>query len=570
MSGKSAARASQKQTKAGKATSAAKAVSLATAAPLGASDAARGGAIFTLPDGEAVPVEKGSHVYLIDGSGYIFRAFHALPPLTRPSDGLPVGAVHGFCQMLWKLLAEAKLSERPTHFAVLFDHSSRTFRNDIYADYKANRPPPPEELVPQFPLIRDAVKAFNLACIEQEGFEADDLIATYGRLVLEAGGDVTVVSSDKDLMQLVQPGLIMFDGMKNKHIGPDEVMAKFGVAPDRVVDVQALAGDSVDNVPGVPGIGVKTAADLITQFGDLDALLERAGDEIKQPKRREKLVEFAEQARISRDLVRLDDQVDVAVEISQLGVQEPAAQTLLGFLREMEFNTLTRRIADGLGEEAPPAPTKSVGSSLKRAGAGGSGAANDGERSGGGLAGEQAQAGGVAAAVAHGAAVARTAPIDRSKYATVTDADELQRWLERACETGVLSFDTETTGLDPMQAELVGVALAIAPGEACYVPIAHRAQADGFDFAEADAGRPKQLGLNDVVDLLRPVLEDPAILKVGQNLKYDIVVMRQHGVSVAAFDDTMLLSYALDAGLGNHGMDDLAERHLGHTCLSFS
>ncbi|MBX9683364.1 MAG: DNA polymerase I, partial [Hyphomicrobium sp.] len=282
----------------------------------------------TVPDGEAVPVMKGSHVYLIDGSGYIFRAFHALPPLTRPSDGLPVGAVHGFCQMLWKLLAESKASEAPTHLAVIFDAGRLTFRNDIYPQYKAQRPPPPEELVPQFSLIRDAVQAFNVACVEQDGFEADDLIATYARQIVEAGGDATIVSSDKDLMQLVQPGVVMFDGMKAKRIGRDEVVEKFGVPPEKVVDVQALAGDSVDNVPGVPGIGIKTAAELIIAYGDLDTLLANAGD-IKQPKRREKLIEFADQARVSRQLVRLKDDVPVVVAVDHFGVQEPNPTALL-------------------------------------------------------------------------------------------------------------------------------------------------------------------------------------------------------------------------------------------------
>jgi DNA polymerase-1 len=310
-------------------------------------------AICSVPPGEPVPVIKGSHVYLIDGSGYIFRAFHALPPLTRPSDGLPVGAVHGFCGMLWKLLQDSRKSGGPTHIAVIFDHSEKTFRNEIYSDYKAHRPPVPEELVPQFPLIREAVKAFNIACLEQEGYEADDLIATYTRDALAAGGDITIVSSDKDLMQLVQAGVSMLDTMKNKRIGPDEVREKFGVPPDRVVDVQSLAGDSTDNVPGVPGIGIKTAAELINEYGDLDALLERAG-EIKQPKRRERLIEFAEQARISRELVKLKGDVPLAVAVEQLGVREPVADTLLGFLRDMEFSTLTKRIAEGLGKEAPP------------------------------------------------------------------------------------------------------------------------------------------------------------------------------------------------------------------------
>ena len=293
---------------------------------------AKSSSTSTVPDGEKLPVIKGSHVYLIDGSGYIFRAFHALPPLTRPSDGLPVGAVHGFCQMLWKLLRESKISEAPTHIAVIFDAGRDTFRNDIYPKYKAQRPPPPEELIPQFPLIRDAVKAFNVACIELDRFEADDLIATYAKAAVDAGGDVTIVSSDKDLMQLVRPGVTMFDGMKAKRIGRDEVVEKFGVPPEKVIDVQALAGDSVDNVPGVPGIGIKTAAELIATYGDLDTLLARAG-EIKQPKRREKLIEFAEQARVSRQLVTLKDDVPLQITIETFGVQDPNAETLLSYLQ---------------------------------------------------------------------------------------------------------------------------------------------------------------------------------------------------------------------------------------------
>ena len=321
----------------------------------------RPAASCSVPPGEPVPIIKGSHVYLIDGSGYIFRAFHALPPLTRPSDGLPVGAVHGFCAMLWKLLQDSKKSSGPTHLAVIFDAGEKTFRNEIYKDYKAHRPPLPEELIPQFSVIRDAVKAFNIACIEQDGYEADDLIATYAKATLAAGGDVTVVSSDKDLMQLVQPGLVMLDTMKNRSIGPDEVREKFGVPPDKVVDVQALAGDSTDNVPGVPGIGVKTAAELINEYGDLETLLARAG-EIKQPKRRERLTEFALQARLSRDLVTLKDDVPITVPVEQFGVRDPEPESLLGFLREMEFSTLTKRIAEGLKVEAPPPVERSAAS----------------------------------------------------------------------------------------------------------------------------------------------------------------------------------------------------------------
>ncbi|MDX2288255.1 MAG: DNA polymerase I [Hyphomicrobiaceae bacterium] len=518
-------------------------------------------ASFSVPDGEPVPVVKGSHVYLVDGSGYIFRAFHALPPLTRPSDGLPVGAVHGFCQMLWKLLNESKTFEAPTHIAVIFDHSAKTFRNDIYDKYKAQRPPPPEELVPQFPLIRAAVKAFNVASIEQEGFEADDLIATYARQATEAGADVTVVSSDKDLMQLVRPGVVMFDGMKNKTIGRDEVIEKFGVPPDKVVDVQALAGDSVDNVPGVPGIGIKTAAELIKEYEDLDTLLARAS-EIRQPKRREKLIEFADQARISRDLVRLADDVPVEVEMPRLGVQEPRPEPLLSFLREMEFNTLTRRIADALGADAPAPLATSVGQSLRTA-------KSSGEGGGATPPADTASgAGSPAAAVAHGKRIATHAPFDRAAYETVTTADRLIAWVAAAFDKGLVAFDTETTSLDSVAADLVGLSLATEPGRACYVPLGHRAGGGGFDFGEGDD--VAQLSIADALTILTPLLEDPAVLKIGQNIKFDSVVMAQRGVRIQPIDDTMHLSYVLDGGRGGHGMDDLSERHLGHTCIAFA
>ncbi|MCH9809089.1 MAG: DNA polymerase I [Alphaproteobacteria bacterium] len=518
--------------------------------------------ICTVPAGDDAPISKGSHVYLVDGSGYIFRAFHALPPLTRPSDGLPVGAVHGFCQMLWKLMADSKASDAPTHLAVIFDYSAKTFRNDIYEDYKANRPPPPEELVPQFPLIREAVQAFNVACIEQEGYEADDLIATYANQILEAGGDVTVVSSDKDLMQLVQPGLVMLDGMKNKRIGPDEVMQKFGVPPDKVVDVQALAGDSVDNVPGVPGIGVKTAAQLIGEYGDLDALLERAG-EIKQPKRREKLIEFADQARISRDLVRLAQDAPTKISADRFGLQAPLPDQLLGFLRDMEFNTLTRRIAEALGAEPPKALAESVGKSVakgnKAKGSNGKTASGDDDGA--------AEAGTPAVGVAYGKTQATEAPIDRSAYQTVTKREDLETWVGEAWAQGRFAFDTETDSLDSCQANLVGFSLATEPGKACYVPVGHRAGGGGLDFG--DGGDLEQMPLADALEVLKPLLEDPSILKIGQNLKYDLTVMGRHGIEMDGMDDTMLISYVLDAGRGSHGMDDLAERHLRHTCISF-
>ncbi len=517
-----------------------------------------------VPDGEPVPIVKGSHVYLIDGSGYIFRAFHALPPLTRPSDGLPVGAVHGFCGMLWKLIRETK-SEAPTHIAVIFDAKEKTFRNDIYPAYKAHRPPAPEELVPQFPLIRDAVKAFNVACIEQDGYEADDLIATYAREVIDSGGDVTIVSSDKDLMQLVHPGVGLLDTMKNwRKIGRDEVIEKFGVPPEKVVDVQSLAGDSVDNVPGVPGIGIKTAAELINQYGDLDTLLERAG-EIKQPKRREKLIEFADKARISRDLVRLKQDVPVEHSVERLGLQDTDAQRLLAFLQEMEFNTLTRRIAEGLGA-TPPAPlVRSVGGSVKADGGGGPAAST----AGGPVIGAE-QEGGVAtpsAAVHALSRLARETPFDRTRYETVTTPERLAEWLDRCRASGRFAFDTETTSLDAMIADIVGFSLAVAPGVACYVPLGHKEA--GGDLFGGGGLKPGQLPGMVTLDALKVVLEDAALLKIGQNLKYDALVLSRHGIDIAPVDDTMLLSYALDGGRGGHGMDDLAQRHLKHTCISF-
>jgi DNA polymerase-1 len=513
----------------------------------------------SVPDGETAPVAKGSKVYLIDGSGYIFRAFHALPPLTRPSDGLPVGAVHGFCAMLWKLMAETKASEEPTHIAVVFDAGAITFRNEIYGEYKAHRPPPPEELVPQFPLIRDAVKAFNVACIEEEGFEADDIIATYARQVHDAGGEVVIVSSDKDLMQLVAPGITMLDTMKNKRLGPDEVMEKFGVGPERVVDVQALAGDSIDNVPGVPGIGVKTAAQLINEYGDLDTLLERAG-EIKQPKRREKLIEFADQARISRNLVRLRQDVPLPIATEQLAVHDPQPEPLLGFLQEMEFSTLTRRIAEALGAPVPDRLPRSVGSAVAQAKDRGAAAAATGPKAGahGAL--------GPDAVVAYSEQAARC-PFDRAAYETVTDFADLERWLAEARESRHFAFDLETTSLNAMQADIVGFALATAPGKACYVPVGHVADAGGL--ALGDQAGLEQLPLRAVLDRLKPLLEDRSLLKIGQNLKYDALVLKRDGVALNAFDDTMLMSYALDGGKGGQGMDDLAQRHLGHTCLSF-
>jgi len=460
------------------------------------------------------PVDSSSHVYLVDGSGYIFRAYHALPPLTR-SDGTRVGAVQGFCNMLWKLLEDLKGEDQPTHLAVIFDHSSKTFRNEIYDQYKAHRPEPPEDLVPQFALIREATQAFELPCIEMEGYEADDLIATYARLAAEQGARVTVASSDKDLMQLVNDQVTLLDPMKSKRIGHDEVVEKFGVAPDKVIEVQALAGDSVDNVPGVPGIGIKTAAQLITEYGDLEALLERA-EEIKQPKRREKLIENAENARISRQLVTLKPDVPITDELDVFGTAEPDADKLVGFLKSMEFRTLTRRVEEGLG---------------------------------GPVADETGDA---------------TAPVDRSKYETVQTVEALDKWIEKAKRARIIAVDVETDALSAVASRLVGVSLATAPNEACYIPLGH----EGGDLADGGA-KPDQIEEGEALGRLKAILENDAILKVGQNFKYDLAVFQRYGVRVAPYDDTMLISYVQAAGLHNHGMDELAERHLGHKCISF-
>lgn len=495
------------------------------------------------------PVKNGDHIYLIDGSGYIFRAYHALPPLSRPSDGLPVGAVHGFCQMLWKLIQDSKDGDKPSHLAVIFDAKKENFRNDIYPEYKANRPPAPEDLIPQFPLIRDATKAFNLPCIEQEGYEADDLIATYAVQAVARGATVTIVSSDKDLMQLIEPGIEMLDTMKNgRRIGPDQVMEKFGVTPDKVVDVQSLAGDSTDNVPGVPGIGIKTAAQLINEYGDLDTLLDQA-EGIKQKKRRENLIEFAEQARISRDLVTLKQDVPVENNLDELRLYDPDAEALLGFMQEMEFTKLTARIADNLGVNAP-APVKKQATATKTQ-------ANTGP-------GESTPA----TLAATRAAEQQAIPVDRNAYKTVTTLEDLQKWITKAQELGYFAFDTETTSLDAMQAELVGVSIATAPNEACYVPLAHTSP-DGLGLDLGENSDIEQVPFREALDLLKPLLEDESVLKIGQNLKYDMQILRRYKINLAPIDDTMLISYAVDTGNGGHGMDDLAERHFSHKCISF-
>ncbi|TWA82722.1 DNA polymerase I [Azospirillum brasilense] len=494
------------------------------------------------------PAGDGSGLYLVDGSGFIFRAFHALPMLNRP-DGTPVNAVLGFSNMLLKLLADLKASA----VAVVFDSKRLNFRNEFYPEYKAHRPEPPEELKPQFALIREATEAFCLPCLELEGYEADDLIATYARLANEAGREVTIVSSDKDMMQLVRPGVRMLDPLKNKPIGPDEVFEKFGVAPDRVVDVQALAGDSVDNVPGVPGIGVKTAAQLITEYGDLESLLARAG-EIKQPARRQKLIDFAEQARISRRLVLLDDHAPPPKPLEELRVREPDHQKLIDFLRAQGFRTIVSRVEaemrkDGtIADGAAPSATPSAGPA---------GTATTSP----------------APAAEAGAPRSRPAPPAdvEQRYELVQDLDALAVWLERARNTGVLAVDTETDSLTPATATLVGISLATEPGLACYIPLAHQAPnaaASGelsFETPEA----PKQIPAEDALKALRAVLEDPAILKIGHNFKFDHQLFARHGVRVSPIDDSMLISYVLEGGAHGHGMDELAELHLAHTTIPF-
>jgi len=466
-------------------------------------------------------------LYLVDGSGYIFRAFHALPPLTRKTDGLPVGAVAGFCNMLWKLICDMK-ADKPTHLAVVFDASEKTFRTKLYDQYKAQRPPPPADLVPQFPLVRDATRAFGVPAIELEGYEADDIIATYAKKVSEAGGEVIIVSSDKDLMQLVNEQVCMLDPVKQIKICREQVIEKFGMGPEKVVEIQALAGDSVDNVPGAPGIGVKTAVTLLTEFGDLDTLLARAG-EIKQDKRRQTLIEFADQIRLSRELVRLADDAPVPSPLEDFVVREPDGPTLAAFLEMMEFRTLARRVAE----------------------------------SGGGAPATQA-------VPASNAAPAQAAvPIDPTTYTCVRDLETLDRWIARGFEAGVVAFDTETDALSSAGSGLCGVSLAMAPGEACYIPVGHcAAAAEGLDLG-GDGGDWNQIKLEEAIARLKPLLESPTVLKVAQNAKYDIAVLSRYGVQVAPIDDTMLISYVLEGGLHGHGMDELSALHLGHTPIPF-
>ncbi|MBU0736599.1 MAG: DNA polymerase I [Alphaproteobacteria bacterium] len=533
-------------------------------------------------------MKKGDHLFLVDGSGFIFRAFHAIPALNRKSDGLPVNAVSGFCNMLWKLLRDARNTDvgvTPTHLAVIFDYSSTTFRKEIYPLYKANRSAPPEDLIPQFGLIRHATRAFNLPCIETEGFEADDIIATYARQAEAVGADVTIVSSDKDLMQLLTANVHMYDAMKDKQIGIPDVIEKWGVPPEKMIDLQAMTGDSTDNVPGIPGIGPKTAAQLLEEFGDLETLLSRAG-EIKQVKRRENIIANAELARVSRQLVELRTDVPLDMKLEELVLEPQDGPKLIGFLKAMEFTTLTRRVAEvcdcdagaidaavvpvewGDAARGPdldagdvPASSGTPTSALSAASSSAPAASPDGKTP--------------ADLSASRANAFAGKPIDRSAYVTIRDIETLELWIAAARETGLVAFDTETTSLDPMQAELVGVSLAIqdnvlSPGSpdirAAYIPLTHKT---GVGDLLGGGHAEGQIPMKDALAALKGLLEDPSVLKVAQNLKYDYLVMKRHGVTLQSFDDTMLMSYVLDAGKGNHGMDGLSEKWLGHTPIPY-
>ena len=522
---------------------------------------------------------KGDHLFLVDGSSYIFRAYHALPPLNRKSDGLQVNAVLGFCNMLWKLLREMPSDNRPTHLAIVFDKSEVTFRNKIYADYKAHRPPAPDDLIPQFALIRSAVRAFDLPCLEQAGYEADDLIATYVREACERGATATIVSSDKDLMQLVTDCVTMYDTMKDRRLGIPEVIEKFGVPPEKVVEVQALAGDSVDNVPGVPGIGIKTAAQLITEYGDLETLLARAG-EIKQPKRREALIENAEKARISRQLVLLDDHVALDVPLDELAVQEPDARKLIAFLKAMEFTTLTKRVAEYSEVNAAEVePDTKNASGAASAAASASAGAVTGDLFGNDNAAKATPASRAkasndtemktpAALAAARLEAVRKLPVDRGKYQTVRTLDQLQDWVARIENNGNVVVEALAPTIDPMQSDLSGIALALGPNDACYIPLGHKQAGDGAGLFAAGLA-PDQIPVRDALKLLKPILENAGHLKIGFNVKFTAVLMAQHGIVMQNHDDVELISYALDAGRGSHDIESLAQRWLGHTALSY-
>jgi|TARA_B100001741_G_scaffold276367_1_gene247204 DNA polymerase-1 len=460
-------------------------------------------------------IKKTDHFYLIDGSGYIFRAYYALPPLSRKSDGMPTGAVNGFCNMLFKLLEDSKSNEnkdKPTHFAVIFDSARKNFRNEIFSDYKANRSDAPDDLIPQFEYIRKSVEAFNLPSIEMINYEADDLIATYVEHILEIGAKVTIVSSDKDLMQLYKKSVRIYDPMKNKFINKDDIDKKFGVAPEKIIDVQALAGDSSDNVPGVPGIGVKTAAELINKYDNLENLLSKA-KEIKQNKRRETIIENKEKAIISKKLVTLKKDVPVKNKIEEFKLKNIDKNKLYSFMREMEFNRLLSSVISFYGEAGfsdNKIKNKSADKSSK---------------------------------------------INNNNYELINNEEEITNWLTEAEEKGEIAIDTETTSLDPHQAELVGISLSTAIGKSCYIPLGHKTG--------------KNLNEKNIINKLKPVLEDKSIKKIGQNIKFDFIVLYRRGIEMNSMEDTMLMSYVLDAGKNRHNMDTLSEIHLNHKTISF-
>jgi DNA polymerase I len=464
---------------------------------------------------------SNNHLYLVDGSGYIFRAYHRLPPLTN-IRGEPVGAVYGYTTMLWKLAEALHKADGPTHMAVILDASSHTFRNDLYDKYKAQRPPPPEDLVPQFPMIRDATRAFSLPCIETIGLEADDLIASYAKAALVKGWQVSVVSSDKDLMQLIQPGLDLYDTMNNRRLNAPEVIEKFGVGPERLGDVLALMGDSVDNVPGVPGVGPKTAAKLIVEHGDLEAVL-AAAPAMKLGKLRDNLIEHAEMARLSRVLVTLKDDADLPEPLDDLLLKGIPEDPLRAFLEHHGFRSLLTK----LGGASATAQVATAPSSTPA----------------------QVQA-------------VPDVPFDLDAYECVTTLDALDHWIAEAMTAGTVAVDTETDGLDATQARIIGFSLATAPGRACYVPLAH----GGTDLLSE---KPEQIETGAALDRLRGLMADPSVLKIGQNLKYDMTILARHNIMIAPFDDTLVMSFALDAGRNNHGMDELAQLHFGHTCIAY-
>ena len=543
---------------------------------------------------QSPPVQKGDRVILVDGSSFVFRAYFQSMNQDRKynmrSDGLPTGAVRLFCTKLFQFIREGAVGIKPTHLVIVFDKSEQSFRQDIYADYKAHRPAPPEELIPQFPLMRAAVRAFGLTPVEQEGYEADDIIATYACEAAKAGAEVLIVSADKDLMQLVGSGITFYDfesGTRGKpgyrperRLDREGVIEKFGVPPEKVPDVQALVGDPTDNVPGVPGIGIKTAAQLINEYGDLETLLARAS-EIKQPKRREALIEHAERARISKRLVTLDCNAPVPVPLADLRLAEVDAKRLIAFLKALELNTLTKRVAETYGidaaeiepdpqlaarrgeaadsepavEAVPAGPVEKV-----------SGEANGAAKVRPGAGGEPTVLTPQALASARAADAASQA-VDRARYVTISDPATLDSWLARATDRGLLAIDLLTTAPDPMQAELVGIALALAPNEAAYVPLGHRAS---NDLLAGGGLVPGQIPAREALLRLKPVLEARSVLKVGHDLKSDLLVLARHGITLAPFDDVLLMSYVLDAGRGAHGLEELARQHLGHGALALA